>query len=100
MYPCLKYTTKGLLSTIKSINAEVAKNVFLFRLNEAYASPLIAPPVPNHPAKKPESPPPKNELRTVDLNVKLGLIIRNKENKIMKIPSKTDAEFEFINCDK
>lgn len=56
------------------MKADVAINTLFSRLNAAIAKPLIAPPVPNNPAEKPESDPPIKAFLLFGLMIKFFLI--------------------------
>ena len=60
--PICTQCSTGLKSTPKSIIAEVAIKVLIFKLNAANVIPLIAPPVPIIPATNPDKTPPKTEF--------------------------------------
>ena len=56
--PLLRYTGILVMSIANAIAAEVAIYFVFSRLNEVKKAPLIAPPVPMIPAKKPDKEPP------------------------------------------
>lgn len=68
----------------KSIAAEVAMKIFFSKLKAAIVIPLIAPPVPNKPAVKPESELPIKVLLEVGFTTNSFLIKNNKLNAIKK----------------
>lgn len=82
-----------LVSIPKSMMAEVAINISFSRLNAARVIPLIAPPVPNNPAKKPDITPPPMEFFRFGFNSKFFKINKVELNKIRKIESAISRYF-------
>lgn len=80
---------------MKSMIAEVAMNALFSRLNAAIAKPLIAPPVPNNPAEKPEREPPIKAFLLFGLMIKSFLIKKIKLKMTKKIPSITSNKKLF-----
>ena len=83
-YPFMEYTTLLLESIARSIIAEVAMKDSILRLYAARVIPLMAPPVPNNPATKPETIPPPIELDKVGLSARFLKISNSKLVTIRK----------------
>ena len=64
------------------MRAEVAKKESFSKLNAAKTNPLIAPPVPTKPAKKPEEMPPTIKFLSLCSNFLSELKIKKTDNKI------------------
>lgn len=83
----MKYTTARLVSTPKSITAEVAIKTSVFKLNAAKVIPRIEPPVPMSSAINPENVPPSKEFKVVGLSDKFLISKNAKLITIKKIVS-------------
>ena len=77
------------------MKADVAIKTLFSRLNAAIAKPLIAPPVPNNPAEKPENDPPIKAFLLFGLMIKSFLIKKIKLNTTKKIPRITSSRKLF-----